>query len=243
MSPACASWISIRCMPRKWKSIVTLDWVLLSVAMNTNDLIAHLHFAADDFAESDTTEVIVVIEVRDEHLELAGVRAGRRNVFDDRVEERFHVVGRLLDVELGVTGLGAGVNDGEIELFVGGVQGHEQFEDLVENLVRIGVVAIDLVDDDDWLGAGFKRFSEHETGLRLGTFGSIDHEQHAIDHVHDTFDFAAEVGVAGSVDDVDVVILVLESGVLGLDGDPLFPFEIHRVHHPLFRRLVGAKSP
>jgi hypothetical protein len=42
--------------------------------------------------------------------------------------------------------------------------------------------------------------------------------------------------VAGSVDDVDVVILVLERGVLGLDGDAFFALEVHRIHDALGRR-------
>ena len=74
---------------------------------------------------------------------------------------------------------------------------HEQFENLVEHFVRVGVVAIDLVDDDDRLGAGFQRFAQHETGLRLRTVRGIDDEQHAVDHVHDALDFAAEIGVSG----------------------------------------------
>jgi hypothetical protein len=100
------------------------------------------------------------------------------------------------------------------------VEGDEQIENLVEHLMRVGVVAVDLVDDDDRFGAGFEGFAEDEAGLGLGTFGGVDHQQHAVDHVHDAFDFAAEIGVAGGVDDVDVEILVFERGVLGLDGDP-----------------------
>ena len=132
----------------------------------------------------------------------------------------------------------------EIQLLIGRVQRDEQIEHLVENFVRIGVVAIDLVDDDDRLGAGFQRFAQHEARLGLGTVGGIDHQQHAVDHVHDPLDFAAEIGVAGGVDDVDVVILVFESGVLGADGDALFPLQIHGIHDALFGRdgLVGAEG-
>jgi hypothetical protein len=80
--------------------------------------------------------------------------------------------------------------------------------------------------------------------LGLGTFGRVDDEQHAVDHVHDAFDFAAEIGVARCVDDVDVVILVFEGGVLGANGDALFALEIHGVHDALFGGLglVGAKG-
>ncbi len=86
------------------------------------------------------------------------------------------------------------------------------------------------------------RLLEHELGLRLRAVVGIDDEQHAVDHAHDALDLAAEVGVAGGVHDVDVVALVLEGGVLGADGDALFAFEVHRVHHALVRLLVGAEG-
>ncbi len=70
----------------------------------------------------------------------------------------------------------------------------------------------------------------------------IDDEQHAVDHVHDALDFAAEIGVAGSVDDVDVIIVVFEGGVLGANGDAFFAFEIHRVHDAFLHLLVGAEG-
>ena len=62
----------------------------------------------------------------------------------------------------------------------------------------------------------------------------VDDQQHAVDHLHDPLDFAAEIGVAGGVDDVDVVIVPLKSRVLRADGDALFALEIHRIHHALF---------
>jgi len=57
--------------------------------------------------------------------------------------------------------------------------------------------------------------------LRLRAVVRIDDEQHAVDHFHDALDLAAKIGVAGGVDDIDVVVLPLEGGVLGADGDAL----------------------
>ena len=53
--------------------------------------VADLHAAADDAAVGDAAEVVAVVEVRDEHLEIAhvGLRR-RRDVLDDRLEERLH---------------------------------------------------------------------------------------------------------------------------------------------------------
>ena len=92
------------------------------------------------------------------------------------------------------------------------------------------------------LRADLERLAEHELGLRLRAVEGIDDEEHAVDHLEDALHFAAEIGVAGSVDDVDVVVVILERGVLGLDRDALFALEVHRVHDAFDHRLVGAKG-
>ena len=109
--------------------------------------------------------------------------------------------------------------------------------------MRRGIVAVNLVDDDDRLGAGFEGLAQHEARLRLRAVHRIHHQQHAINHVHDALDFAAEVGVAGGVHDIDMEILVFEGGIFGADGDALFAFQVHRVHEAFVRGfvLVGAE--
>ena len=225
-----------------------MPFSLRAVLVDADDLVAHGDLAAGDLAVGDSAEVIAVIEIGDEHLEmLVGVGGGRRNLLDDRLVERGHagVAGLVIEMALplldGEAELGRGVDGGEIELLVGGVEFEEKLEDHVEHLVRAGVFAVDLVDDDDGLGADFERLAEHELGLRLRAVEGVDDEEHAVDHLEDALHFAAEIGVAGSVDDVDVVILVLERGVLGLDGDALFALEVHRVHDALDDGLVGAE--
>ena len=111
--------------------------------------------------------------------------------------------------------------------------GNEQFENLVEHLFRVRVLAVNLVDDHNRLGPGLERLAEDEACLRLRAFGGIHHQQHAVNHVHDALHLAAEIRVAGRVHDVDVVILVFERGVFGADGDALFLFQIHRIHQAL----------
>ena len=125
------------------------------------------------------------------------------------------------------------------------MQRHKQIKDLVEHLVRGGILPVDLVNHYDRLGARFQRLAQHKPRLRLRPIGGIDHQQDPVNHVHDPLHFAAEVSVAGSIDDVDVVIAVFERRVLGLDGNPLFTLQVHRIHDPLFRRLglIGTKRP
>ena len=108
MSPACASGTSMRFRPSKWKMAVILPWLLRAVAVDADGGVAHLDLAAVNLAEGDTAEVIGVIEVGDEQLEaFARVRARRRDVLDDGVEERLHRAADVLEVGLGVAVLGA----------------------------------------------------------------------------------------------------------------------------------------
>ena len=135
------------------------------------------------------------------------------------------------------------IDERKIQLLVRRVERHEQFKNLVENFFRIRILAVNLVDDHDRLRAGFQSFAQNKARLRLRAFGGIHHEQHAVNHVHDALDLAAEIRVSGRVHDVDVKILVFERGVFGADGDALFLFQIHRIHQALLLRLmlVGAE--
>ena len=68
-----------------------------AIAMNASGRVGELYFAADDFAEGDSTEVIRIIEIGHQHLELnSGVSARRRDLLDDGLEERRHGVALVL---------------------------------------------------------------------------------------------------------------------------------------------------
>src|ERR1700759_5110862 len=70
----------------------------------------------------------------------------------------------------------------------------------------------------------------------------INHQEHAVHHLHNAFYFPAEIGMPGSINDVDMVVLVFESGVLRLDGDSFFFFEVHRVHDSFFDLLIRPEG-
>ena len=58
----------------------------------------------------------------------------------------------------------------------------------------------------------------------------------------DALDLGAEIGVAGRVDDVDVIVAPFDAGALGEDGDPALFLEVVRIHRPLFDALVLAEG-
>ncbi len=122
--------------------------------------------------------------------------------------------------------------DREVELLLVGVEIDEEIVDLVQHLGRPRVVAVDLVDDHDRRQTEREGLGEHETGLRQRPLGGVHQQQNPVDHLQGAFDLAAEVGVAGGVDDIDLDALVAHRGVLGEDGDAALALEIARIHHP-----------
>jgi hypothetical protein len=82
------------------------------------------------------------------------------------------------------------------------------------HLQRAGVVAVDLVDDNDWLQAQRQRFAGDEPGLRHGALGGVNQQQHPIHHSQDALHFATEVRVARGIDDIDLHIRPAHGGVL-----------------------------
>jgi hypothetical protein len=87
-----------------------------------------------------------------------------------------------------------------------------------------------------------QRLAEHELGLRHRAFGGIDEDHHAVHHREDALHLAAEIGVAGGVDDVDAGVLPDQRGHLGEDGDAALALEVVGVHDALFDALVVAEG-
>ena len=96
----------------------------------------------------------------------------------------------------GPSGPSVGVQHGETDLVLVGVEIQEELFDLVDDLADASVAAIDLVHDDDDRQAGLERLSEHEAGLGQRALGGVDQEQHPVDHRETALDLPAEIGVA-----------------------------------------------
>src|SRR5690606_19350150 len=211
-----------------------------AIELAHGNLIADLHAAIEDAADGEASEVVAGVEVGDEHLERPpGIAGRRRNAFDDRVEQRTQV--RALGFECRARDAVArdGVEDGEVEQVFGRVEVDEQVVDLVDDRLRPRVLPVDLVDDHDGREAAVEGLAEDEARLGQGAFGGVDEQHDPVDHREHPFDFAAEVGVAGSVDDIDEVVAVVNGRVLGQNRDAALPFELVAVHRPLDHAFVG----
>ncbi len=198
-----------------------------AVRLEMGDALALLDLAGEHPADGDAANVIAVVQRDDQHLQ-GGVQIDvrRRHVLQNGVEQRPEVGALDVGIGRGDAVAAGGVNGREVQRGIVSVQLDEQIEDAVEHVDGPGVGAIDLVDDDDGPQTAGERLAQHEARLRHDALGGIDQQQSAVGHVEDALDLAAEVGVAGRVDDVDLGVAHLQGDVLGQDGDAALAFEV-----------------
>ncbi len=168
-------------------------------------------------------------------------------MLDDLVEQRREPCPLVVHLHNGPALLAAGVEVRKVELLIGGADGGEEIEGVIENPVGIGVWPIDLVEHHDRLETQLQRLAEDELGLGHDPLFGVHQQQAAINHAEDSLDFAAEVGVTWGVDDVDPrlagrAVPKHRSG-LGQDGDASLALLVVGIHRPFRVRFVGAEDP
>ncbi len=195
--------------------------------------------AAHQFSHGDEPHVIAVIEAGDQELQGRVRVVGRGG---DGGKNGVEQGGQVPPLTFGVgkrnAHLGVGVEHREIQLVLGGVQVDEQVVDFVQDLLDAPVRAVDLVDDHDGREPLLQGLPQDEPGLGERPFGGVHQEHDPVHHVQGALHFAAEIGVARRVDDIDLDALVGDGHVLGHDGDALFPLQVHAVHDPFGHLLV-----
>ena len=198
--------------------------------------------AALDAAHADAAHIVVVVDGGDQQLERAlRVALGCGNVLHDAVEQRAQVGAGLAPVGGGRAVSAGSEDDGAVQLLVGGVQLHQQLKGFVHDLFAALIRAIHLVDDDDDLQIQLQRLLQHEAGLGHRALEGIHQQQHAADHLQHALHLAGEVGVTGSVDDVDLGVMIMHGGVLGQNRDAALALQIVGVHDAVGHLLVLAK--
>ena len=128
---------------------------------------------------------------------------------------------------LGDSIAGDGVKDRKVDLFVGCVEIDEEVIDFADHLVRARILAVDLVDDDDYRQLLFEGFGEDVACLRQRAFRCVDQQYHAVRKFQDTLDLASKIGVAWRVENIDLGPLIADRGILRHDRDPALALEIH----------------
>ena len=218
----------------------------LAVVLDHKDIIAVMDgagvYAADAYA-SDKVRVIdshALHGKRTVHVDL-----GSGHVVDNHVEQRIHVHVVVIGVKTSKAIHSARIDHvlhGEFELLIGGTQICHEVEAVVICLLGIGAGAVDLIDDDHDGKTGIDGVAKHEPSLGHGALKSIDQQQGAVGHAQDALDLAAEVGMARSIENVDLHALVLDRDVLRQDGDAALALLIVGVQHALLNLLVGTEG-
>src|SRR5205823_7014612 len=197
--------------------------LMAAIAVNADNGVPDCDATTDDTPERNSSEVIAVIQIRDEHLkEWLAQNFWRRHMLHDCFKKRRHIFVIFVQLAHGKTVLCAGINDWEIELLIGRFQLDKKIEDDVEDLVWTRIFSVDLVDDNNRLQFVFQRLAQNKTRLRLRPIMRIDNKQHAVHHFHDPLDFTAEIGMTRCIDDVDPVTVPLKSCVLRANRDSFF---------------------
>ena len=169
----------------------------------------------------------------------------RGDVFHQRFEDRRDVLARLFELPACGSRATRGIEHREIQRLIIRAEFDEQVEDHVEHFVGAGVLTVDLVDHDDRAQLMLKRLLEHEPRLRHGPFGSIDEQEDAVRHRQHALDLAAEVRVAGGVDQVDLDDLlgdrvgVVDGDVLGQNGDAALALQRVAVEHRVLNLVIA----
>ena len=203
------------------------------------DLLVLLDATPLNAADGNSAHKLIVVDGGDQHLE-GGVQIHLRggDVVQNGFKQGFQVSPRLIGVLRRHPGPGGTEQNGRIQLFVGGIQIHEQLQHLVNDLVNPLVGPVNLVDHHNHPMSQLQSPAEHEAGLGHGALRRIHQQDDSVDHLEDALYLTAKVGVARRVHNVDFGIFIGNGGVFGQDRNPPFPLQVAGVHHPLHYGLV-----
>ena len=118
----------------------------------------------------------------------------------------------------------------------------EHVLDLERAAVRVGRRQVDLVEDGHDLEVVLDRLVAVGQRLGLNALRGVDQEHGPLAGRQRARDLVAEVDVAGGVDQVEDVAVVHDPDVLGLDGDPPLPLDVHGVE-VLLPHEAGVDGP
>ena len=105
-------------------------------------------------------------------------------------------------------------SNGEVELILLGAEVDEQINDFVNDFCGARVGSVDLIDNNEYFLLERKSLLKDKACLGHTALERIDEQKHAVDHHEYTLDLAAEIGMAGSVNDIDFHAVIVDGGIL-----------------------------
>ena len=194
-------------------------------------------------ANDDPAEEVGIVKGGDLQLEgLLRITNRGRNVAQDGIEQRTHVVAVGLHVGLGEASETAAEQVGEIALIIVSAEFDEQIEHLVDGGLGIHPGPVDLVDEHDRTQALLEGLLQHKTGLGHRPLVGIHDQQATVNHAQHPLHFSTEIGVTRGVNDVDPGVVVGDSRVFRQDRDAPLTLQVVGVHHTGGDGLVVAEN-
>ena len=214
--------------------------VLRVMIVAQQHLLSHLDGTSFDSADTDSAHVFIIVDGRDQHLQrLIRVALRRIHIRHNGVEQRFQILALTVGFKACSTSTAGAVQErGVLQLFLAGIQIHQQFQYFVCDLIQTSVRTVDLVDNNDDLQIHFQRLGQHETSLRHRALCGIDQQDRTVYHAQNTFYLAAEVSVSRGINNIDLGVTVAYRCILCQDRDATFPFQIIGVHNTFCHCLV-----
>src|SRR5262249_54670758 len=196
-----------------------------------------------DAADADTPDIARVVQRAELQLKRAvRVVSAHGHVFQYRPKERLHVRSGFPSLRGSPALQSRRIDDREVHLLLARPELVEEIERVIDDPIGARARAIDLVHHHDGLEPQRQRLAGYEARLRHRSFDRVHQQQHAVHHGQHALDLAAEIGVSGRIDDVDVRALVVDRAVLGQYRDAALALEIVRIHHALDEVLVGGEG-
>ena len=141
------------------------------VCPDTGQLLVVVDRAVHDAADGQAAEIVRVVKVGYQHLEgLVRIVFGPGYVLENCVEEGRQILSLVLGLVHGNPVAAYGVQHREFKLLVIGTEVDEQVVDIVEDFFYAGVLAVDLVDDDDNRQMGLQGLAQDKARLGQGAF-------------------------------------------------------------------------
>ena len=228
----------------KGKDLVDAGGPDAAIPPHHNHGSAQVKTAAAHLAGPQAAQIRRIVDGGD--LKLQGalrIARRRRHVPHDHFADGVHVcaLGRVAEAVERIAALGRGIDHREVQNFVRCAQSDQQIEHLIHRPVGPGRRLVDLVHHQKNREPGSQRLFHHKKGLGHGALLGVDQEYRAVGHAQHPLHLTAEIGVAGRIDDVDLIPAVTVGAVFGGNGDTALAFQFHGIHQAFRHLLVVAK--
>ena len=211
---------------------------LCSLGRSACVIVAYIRFlicadrAALDSSYTYSSNVLVVVDRGNEELKLTVfITLGSGNIFHYLIKEGKKICSRYVGI-LGSSSRSArAVEHRAVELLVGCVKVDEKLKYLILDLAKTGIGFVYLIYNYNNSVVKLKSSLEHEACLGHRTLCRVNEQNNSVYHLKYALYLAAEVCVSWGVDNIYLGVLIVNSGVLGENGNSSLFFKVARVHY------------